>query len=120
MSLLATVMDAVEIAFAAAGDLVQSSTWRKTTFGAYDPAAGTRAVVDADITVRAIEDEIKQSDYGRLELSAKAVKLVIPAVDFTSGDPANEEKLIHRGITYTAKDCSFAGTKAVWEIHADV
>lgn len=120
MSVLATVNEAVEIAFGAAGDLVQATTWRKTSFGAYDPATGTRAVVNSDVSIRAVEDTIKQSDFGRLGLSAKAVKLIIPAVDFTGGDPAHEDKLIHRGTLYTAKDCAFAGTKAVWEIHADV
>ena len=120
MSLTATVLAAVETAFAAAGDLVQSPTWRKPTYGAYDPAAGTRTVTNTDLTVRAIEDEVSQRDAERLKLSNKAVKLIIPAVDFTGGDPAFEDKVVHRGTVYTARECSFAGAKAVWEIHADV
>ncbi len=120
MSVLATVREAVEIAFSAAGDLVEATTWRKTVFGDYDPATGERATVNTDLTVRAVEETIKQGDFGRLGLSVKAVKLIIPAVDFTGGDPVHDDKLIHRGTLYTAKDCAFAGTKAVWEIHADV
>ena len=118
--MLDVVTDAVEAAFEAAGDLVQSVTWRKQTAGAYNAASGVRAYTNTDVTVRAVEDEIRAGDFARLNLSAKAVKLVIPAVDFTGADPAHLDKLVHRSVTYTDKEAKFQGTKAVWEVFADV
>lgn len=120
MTTIAIITDAVEIAFQAAGDLVQSVTWRKVTLGDYDPTAGERSVTNADAKVRAIEDEITAGEFSRLSLSQRAVKLLIPAVDFKTGDPVFDDKLIHRGTVYTAKECKFVGAKALWEIFADV
>lgn len=122
MTMTEITRNAVEVAFGAAGDFVQSVTWRKQTFGAYDPTLGTRAIVAADTPVRAIEDKVTAGDMARLSLSSKSVKLVVPAVDFENAsiEPAYEDKLVHRSITYTAKEAKFAGTKAVFEIFADV
>lgn len=120
MTMFATVQQAVEAAFAAAGDLIQAVTWRKQTLGAYNPATGEQPATNADTSVRAVEDEITAGDIQRLTLSHRAVKLVIPAVDFVTSDPVYQDKLVLRGTTYTAKECAFRGAKAVWEIFADV
>lgn len=120
MSLNALVTGAVETALSAAGDLVVGVTWRRQTLGAYNPANGQRAVTNVDVAVRAIEDKITAGEQARLELSARAVKLWIPAADFTGADPSHSDKLIHRGTTYTIKSATFQGTKALWEIHADI
>lgn len=123
MSTTDIIRNAVEVAFAAAGDFVQPVTWKKQTFGEYDPVTGTRAVTSKDVPMRAVEDKITASEYSRMELSQKAVHLIIPQVDFekaNASDPAFNEKLVHRGVTYTAKEVTFEGTKAVWDIFADV
>lgn len=120
MSLTAKLIAGVEAAFAAAGDLVQAVTWRKQVAVGYDPIAGVQSFTITETKVRAIEEDIKAGDYLRLGLSAKAVRLWIPATDFGAVDPAHDDKLVHRGVTYTLKACRFQGVKALWEVHADV
>lgn len=123
MSATDIIRNAVEVAFAAAGDFVQTVTWQKQTFGDYDPVAGARAITIASLPVRAVEEEIGTAESSRLKLSQHAVHLLVPQVDFEkagAGDPAFADKLVHRGITYTARDVQFRGVKAVWEIYADV
>ena len=120
MSLANIIDDAVEVVFAAAGDLVQPVTWRKQAYGDYDATTGTRAVTNSDAAVRAIEDKVTAGDLARLQLSARSVKLLVPAMDFTGGDPVHDDKLMHRGTQHTARACAFHGTKAVWEILADI
>jgi hypothetical protein len=120
MSLAQLLDDVVDAAFAVAGDLVQPVTWRKPAFGEYDATTGTRTVTNTDTPVRALEDKVTAGDIARLRLSARSVKLLIPAADFTAGDPVFQDQLIHRDTTYTARECTFQGTKALWEILADI
>lgn len=122
MTMTEIARNAVEVAFSAAGDFVQSITWRKQSFGDYDATTGQRTVTNTDATLRAMEDKISTSEFARRKLSSRAVKLVVPAVDFENNsiEPTFEDKLIHRGTAYTVKDFEFSGTKAVWEVFADV
>lgn len=123
MSLVATTRAAVETAFAAAGDLIASITYTRETIGAYDPATGTESVTTATRTVRAIEDKVDAMTATRLALTANAVRLFIPAVDFEIPAPVIEpiitDKLTHRGTVYTVRSASFHGTKALFEVFAD-
>lgn len=122
MSLVATTRAAVETAFAAAGDLIASVTWTRETIGAYDPATGTETVTTATRTVRAIEDKVDAMTATRLALTANAVRLFIPAVDFEAApaiDPIITDKLTHRGTVYTVRSAGFQGTKAIFEVYAD-
>jgi hypothetical protein len=122
MSLLAMTRAAVETAFGAAGDLVVSDTWRRAATASYSTEDGTPTATFDDRIVRAVEDKVSVSTANRLQLSASAVRLWIPAVDFegtTEIFPTLSDKVIHRGKTYRVRECAFAGTKALWEIHAD-
>lgn len=123
MTLAETVNEAVETAFAAAGDLVVESTWTRSTLGAYDPATGTRTKTDATRTVRCIEDKVSESTATRLELKSTAIRVWIPNADFATApaiDPAKGDKLTHRGTVYSVAAASFSGAKSLWEIHADI
>lgn len=122
MTMTEIARNAVEVAFTAAGDFVQAATWRKQTFGAYDPTAGRRTVTVVDKTLRAVEEKVTTQEASKHGLSSKGVKLLIPAVDFenNSMEPAFEDKAVYRGVTYTVKFFEFSGTKAVWEVFADV
>lgn len=126
MNLLATSKQAVETAFSIAKDFVQSSTWKRVTSAPYDPASGTQSTGFSSRTVRAIEDKVSASTASRLELSASAIRLWIPGADFENvpllspPDPDVNDKLVHRGKTYTVRDVQFQGAKILWEIHADV
>jgi len=122
MSLVAVTRDAVETAFAAAGDLIASVTYTRQTIGAYDPATGTEAVTTATRTVRAIEDKVDAMQATRLALTANAVRLFVPAADFEASpaiEPQITDKLTHRGTVYTVRSAGFQGTKALFEIYAD-
>lgn len=122
MSIQEIIANAVEVAFEAAGDMVQTVQWLKQEIGEYDPAAGEIAVETEQEIVRALEDKITVADYNRLSLSRRAVKLLVPAADFAKHEiePVFQDKLQHRGATYTVKECCFEGTRALWEIWADV
>lgn len=123
MTLTDTVKRAVDVAFTAAGDLVKDVTWRRQTFGEYDPVTGTRETSQSDTTVRAVQDEITASEYKSMGLSQKAVHVLIPQIDFERAgavDPAFDDKLIFNRTTYTAKSVKYEGAKAVWDIFADV
>jgi hypothetical protein len=123
MSLLATVAASVETAFAAAGDLIASITWRKTTPGAYTPSTGSQAVTVATRVVRAVVDEFEKGEREKGGLSDKAVKLFIPDADFAIApaiEPEEEDQIVFGGITYTVKQASWKGAKVLWEVWADV
>lgn len=126
MSLQATTRAAVEAAFAAAGDLIAAVAWRRLTTGAYDPATGSQTSGFTTRSVRAIEDKVSTATATRLELSASAVRLWIPAVDFETppsiipAEPAKGDQLQHRGKTFTIREATYQGAKALWEVHADV
>jgi hypothetical protein len=122
MSLIATTRAAVETAFAAAGDLIVSVTWTRQTIGAYNATAGTETVTAATRTVRAVEGKVEAMTATKLALTANAVRLFVPAVDFEASpaiDPQIDDKLTHRGKTYTVRSAGFEGTKALFEVHAD-
>jgi hypothetical protein len=126
MSLQATTRAAVESAFAAAGDLIASVTWRRITTGVYDPATGSQTSGFSTRTVRAIEDKVSTATATRLELSASAIRLWIPAGDFEAApainpaEPAKGDQLQHRGKTFTIRETTYQGANALWEVHADV
>lgn len=124
MSMLATARAGVEAAFAAAGDLIASVTWERLTVGAYDTTSGSQTTSFSTVTVRAIEDKVSYTTATRLKLSASAIRIWVPAVDFegvpVSFEPAIKDRLTHRGKVYTVSECQFEGAKALWEVHADV
>jgi hypothetical protein len=123
MSLLATVQAGVETAFSAAGDLIASVTWQKTTPGAYTASTGSQAVTVASRTVRAVVDEWGSGEREKNGLSDKAVKLFIPEADFALGtaiEPEQDDRFVFGGITYTAKRAKWEGVKVLWEVWGDV
>jgi hypothetical protein len=125
MSLSVQARSAVEAAFAAAGDAIATVTWNRPSVGAYDAATGTRAVTETSLSVRAVEDKVQTTQATRLDLSDRAVRLWIPAVDFegkglTTEEPLVTDTFIHRAVTYRTRDRAFEGVKAIWEIHGDV
>jgi hypothetical protein len=120
MGLSATVTKAVAAAFSAAGDLVASVTWRKRTFGAYDPATGVQATTNSDTTVSAIVSKVTKAEADRVDVSDRAIKLVIKGASLGAVVPAKDDLVIHGGVTYTVKEAAWAGTTDVWMIIADV
>jgi hypothetical protein len=123
MSLLGMTRSTVEMAFAAAGDLIVSVTWRRAATTSYSTEDGTPTATFDDRAVRAIEDKVSVTTASRLRLSASAVRLWIPAADFEVAPeifPALTDTIIHRGTTYRVREWAYAGAKAIWEIHADV
>jgi hypothetical protein len=123
MSLTATVEDAVEQAFAAAGDLVVEGTWQRRTQGAYDPRLGVRAETVATRQVRIIKQSVSVDDVKSFELSEHALRLYIPGRDFAASpaiSPQRDDVVVLGGVTYTAKAAKFEVTEALWLIHADL
>lgn len=125
MSLVAQARSAVEIAFSAAGDAIVSVTWIRPSIGAYDTSTGVRSTSETTITVRSLEEKVSVTTATRLKLTARAIRLWIPAVDFedkglTGDAPLVGDKFTHRGTTYTCRERHFEGVQAIWEIHGDI
>lgn len=123
MSMKALTRSAVEVAFAAAGDLIASVAWQRPTSTGYNPASGKVSQKTAARSVRAVEDKVTLQTKEKLELSAHAVRLWIPIVDFEKTPaikPDITDQFIHRGILYRVRDVAFQGTDALAEVHGDI
>lgn len=120
MSLTAITAESVEIAFAAAGDAVAAVSWSKATSGDYDVSTGQQGSSEIVQPVRAIVGKFSAAEIEKAGLSARAVRLYIPAVDFIKADPAHDDKFTHDGIVYTAKRSSWEGVKVLWDVWGDV
>jgi hypothetical protein len=120
MSLNALTAQAVETAFTVAGDAVAAVVWRKIESGDYDVENGVQGGREKTQAVRAVVGEFSAAEIAKAGLSAKAVRLYIPAVDFKQGDPVHDDKFTHDGILFTAKRAVWEGVKVLWEIWGDV
>lgn len=119
MSLASLVTKATATAFAAAGDLVKTVTWRQETAGEYDVATARVIVTKVDNTVSAIVCKLDRIEAERLKVSARSFRLVIKGQGLDGITPAENDQVILDGSIYEVKSLSWAGTKDVWNVIAD-
>lgn len=120
MSLAALITKATATAFAAAGDLVLTATWRQQVFGAYDPATGVQAVTNTDTAVDYILGELSKSERADSAVSERGIRLFIKASTLGAVIPREKDFVIAAGVTYQAKRVKAAGTADLWDIIADI
>ena len=119
MSLASLVTKATSAAFAAAGDLVVSITWRQTSGGTYDVTAGTMTGTDVDTVVSAIVKRLRKSEAERPDVSQRSIRFVIRGSGFDAITPARGDYVVHAGSIYKVEELSWSATTDVWEALAE-